>query len=389
MKPGNLLVYRSQVLPISQTFVFNQSMFLYRYKAYILGSKKSRETSMILPPGRVALVNEGGIKGIIWELLFKLFGILPSTIKHWLNQVNPQLIHAHFGPDGAYILPLAKKLHLPLLVSFLGTDVTLNEKIAKKTYISFKFYYHRKFDLINYVTAVVVPSEFVKQHVIKHGFPENKIKLIHHGVDISKFSNELCKPIWGNILFVGRLIPLKGLDYLINGIQLLREEGLNIILTVIGDGECRDFYDKMANQKLGSGYEFLGSQPQEMVIKEMSKAHILCVPSVTMPDGTAETFGMVFVEAQAMGVPVVSFDIGGISEVVENGVTGILVQEKNVNDLANALKKVLTEPNLRNKMSVAARERAVHMFDLRKQNAELECLYDNILNKNLHNEPIL
>jgi len=382
MKLGNILVYRSHILPISQTFVFNQSIYLERYKAYILGSKKTKETSMILPPDRVTLVNEGGFIGLLRELLFKLFGVITRDVKHWLDQVNPQLIHAHFGPDGAYVLPLAKKLHLPLVVSFLGTDVTLNENVAKKTYMSFKFYYHRKSDLIDYVTAAVVPSEFVKQHVIAHGFPESKIKLIHHGIDISKFTIELSKPIWGNILFVGRLIPLKGLDFLINAVQLLRENDYNLHLTVIGDGEYRKYCEDLADKKLISGYDFLGSQPQDMVIEAMSKAYIFCMPSITMPNGEAETFGMVFAEAQAMGVPVVSFDSGGISEVVENGVTGFLVEEKNLVALADAIEKVLLDLDLYKTMRIAARKRVEQYFDLNKQNEILESLYDDILSRN-------
>lgn len=377
----NILVYRNKPIPISETFVYNQSIRLERYKAYILGIRRPPAPNLEIPKERLILINQGGIYGFVHELLFRFFGIVSKNVLRRVIEINPQLIHAHFGIDGTYVLPLAKKLRVPLVVSFLGTDATLKDEIARFSSLGQYLYLTRRKRLIQEARAIVVPSKFLKKKVIEQGFSGDKIKLIHHGVDLQVFSPSNKKPHQGHIAFVGRLVPVKGLAYLIKALGKISKESIGFFLSVIGDGPMRAEYETLASIEIGAGYQFLGSQPHEVVQELLSTCYVFCVPSITLPNGQAESFGLVFAEAQAMGVPVVSFDTGGIPEVVDNGVTGILVQEKNVNDLANALKRVLTEPDLRNKMSLAARKRALLMFDLKNQNAELESLYDEILVK--------
>jgi colanic acid/amylovoran biosynthesis glycosyltransferase len=378
----NILVYRSKPIPISETFVYNQSVRLERYKAFILGIRRPSSPSIEIPKEQIILINQGGIIGFIHELLFRFFGIVPKTVLRRIVEINPQLIHAHFGIDGTYILPLAKKLRVPLVVSFLGTDATLKDEIARFSSLGQNLYLIRRKRLIHEAEPIVVPSKFLKKKVIEHGFSKEKIKLIHHGVDLQIFSPSNKNFRQGHIVFVGRLVPVKGLDYLIKALGEISKDVNGFFLSIIGDGPMRAEYETLAGIEIGNGYQFLGSQPHEVVRDLLSTCDVFSVPSVSLNNGQAESFGLVFAEAQAMGIPVVSFDSGGISEVVENGVTGILVQEKNVEYLAKALKQLLIAPDLRNKMSKAARERAVRMFDLKKQNAKLESLYDEILDKN-------
>jgi colanic acid/amylovoran biosynthesis glycosyltransferase len=104
-------------------------------------------------------------------------------------------------------------------------------------------------------------------------------------------------------------------------------------------------------------------------------ARILCVPSITIGDGRAEAFGLAFLEAQAMGVPVVSFASGGIPEAVAHGVTGFLAAERDWQALAGFMARLLTEPGLWDSMSRAGQARVRADFDLNALTRGLEDLY--------------
>jgi len=375
-----ILVYRNEPIKISETFIYNQSIMLSRYKAFLLGAKAPGTHQMELPGGRVKLINQGNLRGFLREACFKVLGIIPRDILNWVKELDPQLIHAHFGDDGTTVMPLALKLKIPLIVSFLGTDATMKDEYARRAYLRKRLYLLRRKKLAKTVTRVIVPSEFLKNRVMEHGFSEEKISVIFHGVDLSQFKPLAEPPNFGNILFVGRLIPRKGLDYLIAAIALAREEFPNTTLTVIGDGPNREEYEQSAREILKDGYEFLGFQPHQVVSELMAKAYLFSLPSITMPSGESETFGLVFIEAQAMGVPVVSFSSGGIPEVVIDGKTGFLCEEGQVDDLAEKIKVLLRNPDLRNEMGQAGYRWVKDTFDLKAQTEKLEQFYDEILN---------
>lgn len=376
-----ILVYRNTPIKISETFIYNQSIRLNRYHAYILGAKAPLGRGMDLPEGRVKLINRGTFTGILRELFFKVFGIIPRDIKNWIRQVDPQLMHAHFGDDGTTALPIARKFKLPLVVSFLGTDATLKDEFARRAYLRRRLYLLRRKKLAKRVAQVVVPSQFLKKRVMEHGFPAEKIRVIHHGVDLSQFKRTSSETDPGNVLFVGRLIPRKGLNFLISAVSRVREQFPSATLTVIGDGPDRSTYELQAQKELGTGFEFLGFQPHDAVRDFMSKAAVFSLPSITMPTGESETFGLVFIEAQAMGVPVASFASGGIPEVVVDGKTGFLCDEGDVAGLAENILKLLKNQALRQTMADAGSAWVKQMFDLEQQTAELENLYDRVLQK--------
>jgi glycosyltransferase involved in cell wall biosynthesis len=146
----------------------------------------------------------------------------------------------------------------------------------------------------------------------------------------------------------------------------------------------RGRYEALARQILGDRCTFLGAQPQQVVREYMAKAYVFCMPSVTMPSGEAETLGMVFLEAMAMRVPPVSFRSGGIPEVIVHEEMGFLAEEKNVDQLAHYLTLLLEDPVLRNRMGEAGRRRVEQEFNLEKQNAKLEALYDEVIAEYAH-----
>jgi colanic acid/amylovoran biosynthesis glycosyltransferase len=373
-----ILIYHNQLLPPSEVFIYNQSIPLKQHTAYFLGIKFHQGLGISLPLDRIRLINGGGPFGITREALFKLGGVIPLDIRAWIKDMKPHLIHAHFGFDGAIALPLVKYTNVPLVVSFLGSDATIYDDYAKRGYYTQQLYLKRRQSLINNTNMVVVPSEFLKKKVIEQGFSEDKIRLIHHGVDLTLFDSSTASPMWGNILYVGRLIPSKGLPFLIEALRQVRKRFPNTRLIVIGDGPERSSYESLAREYLTNGFTFLGVQPHSVVQKYMAQAYVFSMPSNRRESGEEEAFGLVFVEAQASGVPVISFATGGIPEIVQHGVTGFLAKEKNIAELIQYLETLLEKPEMRIQMGIAARERTEQMFDLAKQNEKLEDLYEEV-----------
>jgi glycosyltransferase involved in cell wall biosynthesis len=111
----------------------------------------------------------------------------------------------------------------------------------------------------------------------------------------------------------------------------------------------------------------------------MRRSAIFCAPSITARDGCREGFGMAFAEAQACGLPVVSYDVGGIPEAVGKDIGGLLVREGDWHALAAALDILLTDENLRIAYGEAGKRRTSRMFDLRCQTPLLESLYERVL----------
>lgn len=381
-----ILVFRDTLLPLSETFVANQSLRLKCHEAYFLGSRRA-SSSISLPEERLFLLNaEGGRSltspGFLNELRFKLFGFLPKEGWAWISRVRPLLLHAHFAPDGALALPIAKALNLSLVVSLHGTDITLNEWAGFwriRSWHSYKIYLLRKAQLQKAARAFLVPSRFLLRKALERGYPEEKLHLVPHGVDTDRFHPDPEKVVPGRILYVGRLIELKGLPFLLQALAPLAGEFPHLRLVVVGDGPKREEYQGLAERLLPGRVEFLGAQPGERVREEMQRAYLFSMPSVSLPSGETETFGLVYLEAQASGAPVVAFATGGVPEVVADRETGFLAPERDVEGLRRRIRDLLEWEDLRNKMGLAARAWVRERFELRKTNALLEDTYDAVL----------
>lgn len=376
-----VLVYRNQPIAISETFVYNQSFRLRKYSAYILGAKWPQGPAISLPDERARVINEGSWYGRLREFNWKVLGRVPEDVLEWARTLRPVLLHAHFGPDGAVALPLARALAIPLVVSFHGTDATMKDSyVWRNSYLTHRLYLLRRRTLARAASRVIVQSELLRRVVVEqHGFSPEKVACIRHGVDVQKFRPATDRAEWGHVLYVGRLIERKGLEYLLRALAIVRKRFPDVQLTVIGDGPMRGRYQTLARKLLGTNVSFLGAQPQDAVRECMERAYVFCMPSVTVPSGEVETLGVVFLEAMAMQIPPVSFRSGGIPEVVLHGETGFLAEERDIEALAHYLTVLLQQPELRNRMGEAGRRRVEQEFNLETQNAKLEALYDEVV----------
>jgi glycosyltransferase involved in cell wall biosynthesis len=160
--------------------------------------------------------------------------------------------------------------------------------------------------------------------------------------------------------------------------QRVRQQRPEARLVVIGDGSFRGTLEQM-NGELGVGATFLGEQPQATIRTWLERARVFCGPSVTLQDGMSEAFGNVFSESQSMGVPVVSFRHGGISETMRDGITGLLAPERDVEQLAAHLMRYLADDGFWAHSREEGMRWVREQFDVRSQTAKLEGIYDVVI----------
>jgi colanic acid/amylovoran biosynthesis glycosyltransferase len=364
-----IAIYRDKLLPTSETFVRAQAESLIRYRAIYLGLL--RQAGLSLPESRVHIVCGEGPLGKVQRIRFKVFG---STLRQRrkFGSERPVLLHAHFGPGGCEVSSTARALDIPLVVTLHGYDVTSADDNLPALYV------RRRRDLQRTAARFICVSEFLRTEALKKGFPPEKTIKHYTGVDTAFFRADASLPRWPVVLFVGRLVPNKGCEYVIRAVAALQESRPDVKLVVIGDGPLRTQLEEQSSAAL-QNYEFLGAQPPEAVRSWMNRAKVLSVPGIQAESGITEAFGMVFAEALAMGLPIVSSAIGGVPEIVADGQNGFLVPERDWKALASKMLLVLENQDLWDRFSRLGKQRVDNMFDLRKQATLLENIYDSVL----------
>ena len=369
-----LIIFCDHLLYPSETFVRAQAQALQRFTPVYAGSR--RVPGLDLPPESTYTVSSGDRNGRVREVLFKLFGIAPDLVER-LRALDPVLMHAHFGPDGLRALPLARKLGLPLIITFHGSDATATDVRHVRAPFGHRRYLLQRSVVQSGGRLFIAVSEFIRRKLLEQHFPAEKIRVHYIGVDTKLFS-----PGRGEqettVLFVGRLANRKGAEFLIRAMEDVQKENRDAELVLIGDGPLRGELERRAKRTLRR-YRFLGTQSPQVVREWLDRAAVFCAPSITVRSGEAEAFGMVFAEAQAMEKPVVSFATGGISEAVLHGETGFLAPDRDWRTLAQYLSLLLKNADLRRKFGVLGRQRVLRLFDLNTQTSALEKIYEDVL----------
>lgn len=167
------------------------------------------------------------------------------------------------------------------------------------------------------------------------------------------------------VVCAGRFDACKGQAVLIRAVAELRTRSSDFRVEFVGDGPLRgDCINLVAELGLAGRFEFLGRLPHNEVIERMARAYVSVVPSHD------EAFGLVVIESMAVGTPVVGSNVGGIPEIIRDGVDGRLFRPGDSQDLADKLEQVLKDPNSRNRMGESARQRFVESFELRRSIAK-------------------
>jgi colanic acid/amylovoran biosynthesis glycosyltransferase len=371
-----VLIFRSDILPFSETFIQAQANALETFRPQLIGLSPIPH-SLELSPSPILLVCDNSPRSRIRRAVYQSTGFAPAFHRA-AQRTNADIIHAHFAPDGVAALPLSRSLKLPLLVTLHGYDVTRADVYARST-LGDQLYLMRRNTLWSKAALFICVSTFIRESALQMGFPPNKLRVHHIGVDTEFFSPAPDgHKREDNVLFVGRLVEKKGCTHLIKAMALVQRRHPSAQLIVIGDGPDRLSLQREA-LKLKLLCRFLGPQPRHVIRDWLWSTRVFCAPSVTARNGDSEGFGMVFAEAQAVGTPVVSFYHGGIPEVVCSGQTGLLAQEGDYVSLADHICRFLEDKTYWEETSHRAMRWTRERFDLRRQTRQLEDVYLEVL----------
>ena len=284
------------------------------------------------------------------------------------------VIHCQFGSLGrtaAALRDIGVSGRARLVVSLRGSDVTTGERIRHHATAL------RKCDLL-----LPVCEAFTSQ-LIAHGCDPRTIRVHHSGIKVSRFPHAERRRGPGEptqLLTIARLIEKKGIEYAIRAVARVRGSGRPVRLAVMGDGPLRSDLERLAAKlDLAGDVQLVGAGTQDAVIARLRQAHLFLAPSVTAVSGEQEGIPNVLKEAMATGIPVVGTRHSGIPELIEDGVSGFLVPERDVDALADRLTRLIDSPERWGPMGRAGRQRVEADFDSDTLNRQLIGLYEQLL----------
>jgi len=267
-------------------------------------------------------------------------------------------INGRFALPAAY---LAARLHRRPFVLWTGIWSTLDTRFHKAASFGAAYIYQ-------HADAVVVYGEHVKRFLVSKGVDARRIFVAAHAVDnaiyarpvpphqITELRESLDIPDGAPVvLYLGRLETVKGLGYLLEAFAHINQPQAHLVLA--GTGSEKVALDRRAAELgIGARVRFAGYAPIESTPTFYAMAEVFVLPSITVPTGK-ETWGLVVNEAFNQGLPVVATDAVGAAAggLVQDGVNGFIVPERNVEALEQAITKILESPTLRNRLSDGAR----------------------------------
>lgn len=373
-----VLIYRSELLPPSETFIDSQAHALRRYQPLFAGLRRIPTGLELDPEEVIALTPHNSLRDKLRRRLFLQAGIAPDFLRR-LALHYPVLLHAHFAVDAAAALPIQKHFGVSLIVTLHGYDVTSSDQSLRATAAG-RIYLRRRQELFTRARLFLCVSEHIRAAALARGFPEAKLRTRRIGVDVDLFAPDPlrsrdCDPI---VLFVGRLVEVKGCEHLIRAMALVEQRHPEARLLIVGDGPLLPALRTQASQ-INHRTTFLGPQPPCVVRDLLHRSTLLVVPSVATSNGNSEGLSLAACEAQAVARPVTGFRGSGLEEAVADRDTALLVPPRDHAALADAICTLLEDPDLAARLGEAGRRRAVACFSLARQTALLERIYDEVL----------
>ncbi len=293
------------------------------------------------------------------------FGRKRRELEAFLREHRVSAILCEFGHIGANLAPVGQALGIPVLVYFRGFDASkrLREPRVLRRYRA----------AMPRLAGVVAVSQFLLDNLAAHGITHPNTAVIPTGVDVGLFSPGEKDPHL--LLAVGRIIakkaPLATIDAFAESARGFPDHRLEII----GDGEMRAAAEAHAAALgLGGRVIFHGQKDHAFVRDRLARAAIFLQHSVTAEDGNTEGLPTSIQEAMACGCAVVSTRHAGIPEAVEEGVTGLLVDEHDVAGFGTELGRLIADPERTGRLGAAAHSYAVEAFDIVKLHARLEAM---------------
>ena len=274
------------------------------------------------------------------------------------------VVLAQYGPTGVRTLPGCRAAGIPLVVHFHGYDATRFSTLER-----FGDDYRLMF---NHAAAIVAVSRAMRDQLIALGCPASKLHHIPYGADTSRFQGARPANAPPRFLAVGRLVEKKAPHLTLLAFARVLEQVPQATLKIIGEGPlrgvCQDLIEALG---LSGSVTLLGAQSHDVVQREMAMARGFVQHSLQAADGDCEGTPVAIIEASASGLPVVATRHAGISDVVLHEQTGLLVDERDVTNMAQAMLVIARDGQYAAALGQAARERIKTHYRIEDNTARL------------------
>jgi len=386
----NVLHFVRKTSQLKATFIDNQISRHIEYNPYIVAKEKIEKlhhggfADFKIDEKKILILNKDSKKDFKYKYLKKINNFDRKRILDFIKEKEISVLHFHYGTDAGLYYEIMKNPGLPSVVYFYGYDTS---SFPKNYFGMGKRYLQSR--VFKYATKVLAMTEDMKKDLISIGCDEKKIIVHYHGVfgdtyyyGDRKYVNKE-KPV---LLDVCSLVPQKGHMFLLKGIKKLVSLGIkNFELRIVGTGELKDTLKAFAEEnKLNEYVKFLGAMKahSEEILTEYKNADIFVHPSVIPENGDKEGIPGTISEAMFSGLPVVSTYHAGIPYIIENGKTGLLVKEWDVEMLAENISRLINDVKLRESLGKSAQVYAKDNLDLKMKEKNLEEIYDNLIQSN-------
>lgn len=277
------------------------------------------------------------------------FRSLVREAESLIREYGVRIVHANSGAPNQWLVPATRRARIPLL-AHLHAIYGFKERTT--------LLLHQAPVIVGCSTAVIKPFR-------ADGIPESRLRVIYNGVDPERLGVGEARGLRRSlgvaqeailIVSVGALIRLKGFDIVIRALQVLRTRGVDAHLAIVGDGPEHDALQSLAAD--------LGLKDRVHLLGEVDNVGAILrdAADVVAIASSVESFGLVAAEAGAVGRPVIATRVGGISEIVEDRVTGLLVTAGDPTAFADALDLLAKSPSLRRSLGDAGASRVLSRF---------------------------
>jgi len=356
----NFLAYCDKLFTPSESFIVRGYRAFDALRPVYTGHDMKGE-----PPAGADAITLGALHGAGGETGFKQLGLVSGKLETTLRSRAPVLIHASFGKSGAYALPLARRLGLPLVVTYYGGDATKHSNTRNSV---LRVYNRRRADLWREAALILPCSDFLRRELEARGCPPEKMIVHHNTADPDQFQPGEKQKI---LLFAGRWTEKKGIDTLIKALTRLGPALKDWRVRLLGDGHLKAALVSQL-EAAGVAAELPGWIPADDMPRHFAEAMIVCVPSKRAPSGDAEGLPLVCIEAMLSGCALAATRHAGIPECVRDGETGYLVDEDDADALAERIGRMIADPAGTLEMGQRGRAFALSDFNLALQSRRLQ-----------------
>ena len=374
-----ILVVCDQYLPISEQFIFNQIHCLKEHDVFLFARKQINQS------GKNFLF----IKKYFWyqksglRLLYKLVKtksplprLIQSRLYRFIKENSVDVVYIHYGTTAVQYEDIFLNNKLPVICAFHGFDAS--RKLENSDYSK------RIIELCNLFKISTVPSRFLFDKLTKAGVKKEKLKVIPYGANLDEIENIEKKAIHKSndlvIIHAGRLVSKKGVPDLVKIFLELAEKYKNIRLQILGEGQQMNIIkDLRETSNYQDRIDLLGAIKHDELISLLKAADIFVLNSRTSETGETEGLPNAIMEAMACGLPIISTFHSGIPEIIENNVSGLLVEPKNNAQLYSALHTLIENATLREQLAKTGISSVYSSFTLTQMNKEIIHIISNTL----------